>query len=123
MALERQNISGVVILCEKCQLPLIQRLSNGIWKFKFGRQTIQQGNEMVEWIPIEFLAHGSLKLKCFRKSCGHWNTLNFLPNVNEIDVISAIGDRIDEIKNLYGQLPLTRKKVHQSASAESKQSA
>lgn len=105
LILERQDISGVVILCEKCQLPLIQRLSNGIWKFKFGRQTIQRNNELVEWTPIEFLAYGSLKLKCFRKTCGHWNTLNFLPNFNEIDVVSEINDHVLKIQQLCERLP------------------
>ena len=123
MGLEDQDLSGIVILCEQCGKPLIQRLSNGIWKFKWGKQKVFQGDTVSNWTPIELYAHGSLKLKCFRKACEHWNTLNYLPNANEIEVISEISDRFNEIRKLFGQLPVQRVYPTQSDSSEPSQSA
>jgi len=101
--------SGFVILCEGCNQPLIQRLSNGIWKFKWGaqRKVDEDGNDLGRsmWTPIEFLAHGSLRLKCFRKSCAHWNELTFLPNVNEIKILEQLKEHSQEIEKLLSALP------------------
>jgi len=31
------------------------------------------------WVPIEMFIFGSVKLRCYRKDCGHWNVFNFFP--------------------------------------------
>lgn len=63
------------IYCEKCGKKLLSRLPNGIWKFKFGKR---EGSEPV----IDMEIHGSLKMKCTRRSCRHPNILNYFPSTN-----------------------------------------
>ena len=62
------------ILCEKCGKKLIERQSNGLYHFVFGRNPSEPGNP-----PVDILIHGNLKIKCLRRNCNHINTLNFFP--------------------------------------------
>jgi len=64
--------------CEKCGKRIIQRKENGVWYFAFGRQKDEDGN-LTEICPVEIYIYGSMKIKCLRKECAHWNTLNFFP--------------------------------------------
>lgn len=73
MEKEKKNF----ICCEKCGKKLIQRLPNGLWSFCFGRNPDGMGGS-----PVEMLIHGSLKLKCLRRTCRAWNTLNYFPMKN-----------------------------------------
>ena len=68
---------SIFIYCEKCGKKLLERKPNGIWHFKFGR--IQGKDETI----VDILFYGSMKFKCTRRSCGHVNTLNFLPGAPE----------------------------------------
>ena len=87
------------VVCEKCGKKLMERLPNGIWSFRFGRPSPEDKNNVTpieKIIPVCMQIHGSLKIKCLRKSCrlkfpDHWNVLNFFPNItseeiNSIDV-------------------------------------
>jgi len=65
------------VVCEKCKKRLIERLPNGLWRFRFGKRP---GKENA---IVEMLIHGSLKIRCFRDYCGHINTLNYLPNIDD----------------------------------------
>jgi len=70
--------------CEKCGKKLIERLPNGLWKFAFGQMTGQSRS------PVEMLIHGSIKMRCLRRSCrsehpDHWNMLYYFPNRNLFD--------------------------------------
>ena len=164
------NSKGSLILCEQCKKPLIERLPNGLWRFKFGRASLdaKRANELIlslkklldeilkiqkdlriksydidhrwsilerlidlcpqietsinaktgmleneikifnklikninfkilklysrkDWIPVIMYIHGSIKMRCFRKDCGHWNVLNFLPNIND-DFLQSVQD-------------------------------
>lgn len=62
------------IYCEKCGKKLIERLPNGLWKFVFGKKA-----EGAKGPPVEMLIHGSLSMRCIRRSCGHRNILNYFP--------------------------------------------
>jgi len=62
------------VYCSKCGRRLIERLPNGLWRFRFGRNPEDPGDP-----PVEILIHGNIKIKCFRKSCKHFNTLNYFP--------------------------------------------
>jgi len=62
------------VYCEKCGKKLLSRLPNGLWQFKFGRR---EGIEPA----IDMEIHGSVKMKCIRKSCRHTNIFNFFPPV------------------------------------------
>lgn len=68
--------TGLFIACEKCGKRLIERKKNGIFHFIFGKPG--EGNSFV---PVEMYIQGNLKIKCLRRSCGHWQTLNYFPNV------------------------------------------
>ena len=64
--------ANIVILCEKCQKKLLERLPNGIWKFQFGKR---EGSVPVVDMEIQ----GSIRMQCLRRSCRHINVLNFFP--------------------------------------------
>lgn len=66
--------TGSSIVCEKCGKKLIKRLTNGQWHFVFGRDPDLPGDP-----PVELYIFGSLKMKCIRRSCRHWNIFNHLP--------------------------------------------
>jgi len=67
------------VVCEKCKKILLERLPNGLWHFVFGRQNkFKQGNSKKQ-PPIDMFIHGSIKMKCWRGDCNHWNILNWLP--------------------------------------------
>ena len=63
------------MLCEKCGKRLIERKANGMFKFVFGGKSNPPA--------VEMYIVGSIKMRCLRKSCGHWTEMNFLPNVFE----------------------------------------
>jgi len=67
------EIKGGWIFCEKCNKKLLRRKANGIFVFKFGRNSVK---EDVVYLEI----WGSFKMKCFREVCGHMNTINFFPS-------------------------------------------
>ena len=80
MAAERER-RPMVVRCTVCGKKIIERLPNGIWRFIFGK-----GAEGVSKPPVEMQIHGSLKMRCLRRSCrhnkpDHWNVLNFFPNI------------------------------------------
>lgn len=61
------------IMCPHCGRKLLTRMSNGIWHFVFGKP--RQGG----FVPVEIYIHGSLRIKCFRRDCGKFVTLNYFP--------------------------------------------
>lgn len=67
------------IYCEKCRKKLIERLPNGLWKFVFGKKSEMSYNP-----PVVMMIHGSIKMKCIRSSCNHWNILNYFPKSETI---------------------------------------
>jgi len=63
------------INCEICGKRLIERKENGLYYFRFGQTS---GENL---IPVEIYVIGSIKIKCIRKSCNHWNEINHFPEV------------------------------------------
>jgi hypothetical protein len=61
--------------CIKCGKHLIEKNPNGLWYFCFGKTP----GELIA--PVEMYIFGSIKIKCMRKSCNHWNTLTNFPDV------------------------------------------
>lgn len=61
------------IMCPHCGRKLLTRLPNGLWHFVFGKP--RTGG----FVPVEIFVHGSLKIKCFRRDCGKFVTLNYFP--------------------------------------------
>lgn len=66
--------------CEKCGKRLIEKRKDGQWYFAFGKS-----NEVPNVVPVEMYIVGSIRIKCLRKSCGHWNTLNPFPEMGDSD--------------------------------------
>lgn len=69
---KKDKSSGSWIHCEKCGKRLIRRMANGIFVFKFGRNS--QGDDVVH-IQI----FGSIRIQCIRDRCRHINEINFFP--------------------------------------------
>jgi len=74
--------------CERCGKKIIERLPNGLWKFAFGRQRVEddQGKEICDCVSepvVEMLVKGSIKMKCLRRECGHYTILPFYPNSSD----------------------------------------
>lgn len=69
-------------VCEKCGKKLIERMPNGLWRFAFGRQKLEENPpEDVEFQPVvDILIKGSVKMKCLRRECGHYSILPYFPN-------------------------------------------
>lgn len=78
------NGRGKLHWCVECQKPILERLPNGLWRFKFGRKNRKSGdgNEITDW-AVDMYIHGSVKIRCFRNGCLHWNTFNFFPPKTE----------------------------------------
>jgi len=81
------DTKGVLYKCEQCKRPLIERLPNGIWRFKFGKKKIfkSDNGESQKWNPVLMYVFGSVKIRCFRKDCGYWNVFNFFPSVEKAE--------------------------------------
>lgn len=65
------------VMCEKCGKKLIERKSNGIWVFKFGKN----GDQPL--VNLEIC--GSIKMVCLRRSCRHMNVLHFFPQYDTVN--------------------------------------
>lgn len=65
------------VTCEKCGKKLIERKKNGIWHFIFGKSVDNGAN----FVPVEMFIQGNIKMRCLRRSCNHWQTLNYFPSV------------------------------------------
>lgn len=70
-------MSKVYVLCEKCNKKLIERRPDGSFYFCFGRAPVFG----IPYTPVEIKGFGNIQMKCLRKSCNHWNNLNFIPEV------------------------------------------
>ncbi len=66
------------VYCEKCGKKLIERKSGGLWHFVFGKSSSE--DDVERRAPVEMFIHGSLRMRCLRRSCGHWNKLDFFPS-------------------------------------------
>lgn len=74
------------VCCEKCGKKLIERLPNGLWKFKFGRRD--------RGLPVvDMEIHGSIKMSCLKRTCDHINLLTYFPKsgtVNKKEVTKPV---------------------------------
>jgi hypothetical protein len=69
-------IATAFVNCTKCGKRLIERRSDGLWIFRFGKH-VEGSDDM----PVEMYIFGSIRLKCLRKTCNHWNNLATFPEV------------------------------------------
>ena len=81
----------IFVHCKKCKKRLIERLPNGLWRFRFGKNS--EGNSS-KGPPVHIIIYGSLKIKCIRRNCGEWNTITFFPN-QEQSVFAELDDSSD----------------------------
>ena len=66
------------LVCEKCGKKLIRRLPNGLFHFVFGKKRDKEGN-LWEFTPVEIFIHGSVRMRCISRECGHFNVFNYFP--------------------------------------------
>lgn len=78
--------------CQKCNKKLIERMPSGMWRFQFGRKFNDNGEPIDEYVPVDIFIHGSLKIKCLKKSCGHWNVFHYFPNFKHLQSASVPKD-------------------------------
>ena len=67
----------IFLKCENCGKNLIQRLPNGLFRFRFGRDKMGR-------TPVDITIHGNIKIKCFRGTCGHIQIINYFDEFKEI---------------------------------------
>ena len=67
-------------VCKHCGKRLIQRQSNGVWKFVYGSNPKYSSRPFP---PVEIYIFGSLKIRCISNKCGKMNTFNFFPGGKE----------------------------------------
>lgn len=66
--------NSVFLYCEKCNKKLIERRQDGLFVFKFGR------NSESNRLPVEMYIYGSVKMICIRGTCRHPNIFNYFPD-------------------------------------------
>lgn len=64
--------------CEKCGKNVIERMPNGLFHFVFGKRRDKEGI-LQEFNPVEMFIHGSIKIRCLSRHCGHVNIFNYFP--------------------------------------------
>ncbi len=67
------------LYCEKCGKRLIERMPNGLFRFIFGKKK-DNGGKLGDYSPVYLLIHGSIKIRCLSRNCGHFNTFNYFPS-------------------------------------------
>ncbi len=67
------------LVCEKCGKKMIERQSNGLFYFIFGKKKDKEG-KLYEFCPVEIMIHGSVRMRCLSRECGHWNTFQYFPS-------------------------------------------
>lgn len=72
---------GTFITCPVCGKRVIERKKNGLFHFIFGKPSKTDKG----FVPVEMFIQGNIKIKCLRRTCGHWFTLNYLPNIFQSD--------------------------------------
>jgi len=67
------------VRCSLCGKQMLKRQDDGLWRFMFGR------NKEIEFIPVDMIIYGSIKMRCLRRKCrrenpGHWNIFQMFPH-------------------------------------------
>jgi hypothetical protein len=83
----------MVLVCEKCGKKLIHRLPNGLFHFIFGKKKDQDGT-LLPYSPVEIYIHGSIKMRCISRECGHYNVFTYFPP----DITQLQADQPQSIK-------------------------
>lgn len=87
------------VVCEECGKKIIERLPNGLFYFVFGKRKDKDGN-LLEFSPVELFVHGSIKIRCLSRTCGHWNILNYFPQSDNPETTQKI--RLEKGGEIYG---------------------
>jgi hypothetical protein len=68
-------MEGSWVNCQHCGKKLLKRKPNGIFVFKFGK--IERDGKEEDRVEMEI--HGSIRMRCLRKSCREMNLINYFP--------------------------------------------
>jgi len=71
------------VFCKKCGKKLLERGSNGVWYFKFGKNPEEPGKP-----PVIMEIYGSIRMTCIRRNCDHVNHLDYFPSENTFNRVS-----------------------------------
>jgi hypothetical protein len=72
----------IFLSCEKCGKKLVERMPNGLFRFIFGKKKSKDG-VLLPYSPVYILIHGSIKIRCLSRSCGHFNIFNYFPSQSD----------------------------------------
>ena len=90
-------MEDMFLVCAKCGKKLIQRLPNGLFYFVFGKKKDKEG-KMFPFSPVEIYLHGSIKIRCLSRECGHFNVFNYFPSEDKKQL------KVDQPKEIGNQL-------------------
>lgn len=68
------------VFCEKCGKRLIEKRSDGLLYFKFGKS--------FSGTPVEILIQGPIRMKCLRRRCNYWNVIGDSNGIREQVAVS-----------------------------------
>ncbi len=69
---------GHFMYCAECGKPLMKRLRNGLYVFKFGQVKGDDGTVLRHSV-VDITICGSVKMNCIKDKCKHENILPFFP--------------------------------------------
>ena len=64
--------------CSRCNKRLIERLQNGLFRFIFGGGQTRDGD--VDQLLVAMQIHGSIKMRCTRRTCREINIFQYFPH-------------------------------------------
>ncbi len=93
---------GRLIVCPECNKPILERLTSGLWRFRFGKPRLLDENRRPVTekgkavfrdspTPVIIYVHGSIRMKCFRTTCNKWFDFNYFPT--EKDFVSIVKEK------------------------------
>ena len=89
-------IHKTFLQCQRCNKRLIERLPNGLFRVIFGGGKTRDGEVLPP--PVDMYIHGSVRMKCTRRTCREVNTFQYFPHIKSFDKQSGL---TEEIKSDY----------------------
>ena len=78
MSSDNRVVYKTFLHCSKCNKRLLERLQNGLFRFIFGGGTTREGEDYPP--PVDMKVHGSIQMKCTRRTCRELNTFQYFPH-------------------------------------------
>ena len=85
--MSENRINKTFLQCSVCNKRLIERLPNGLFRFIFGGGKKRSGGSLPP--PVDMQIHGSVKMKCIRKTCRAVNVFNYFPHTKHFPELQS----------------------------------